>query len=162
MIVDVVVDKESRSSESVERTYTTFLIASESFAVDVGLVKELVRKKELLPLTEPLKDVKGFIELHSVRIPVLNTKKILALESSAVNEAIMIVIIDGYILGLMVDIDADLEIFSSCSTPKPLKGTEPLGAFVEGTLKLRDKVINILVLESLVSSENRAKLFASR
>lgn len=153
-------DKESSSSEGVERTYTTFLINGESFAVDIGLVKEIVRSRELLPFKEPLKDVKGFIKLHSMSIPVLNTKRILSLESSVVDEAIMIVNIDGYILGIMVDIDAGLEIFSSISSPKPLKGGEPFKDFVEGTLKVRDKTINVLALKSLVSSESRARLFA--
>lgn len=158
--MEEVTDKESRLNDGAQRTYTTFLIAGESFAVDVELVKEVVKSTELVLLEEPFEDVKGSIELHSVRIPVLNTRKILKLEQTSDTQAIMIVNIDGYILGLMVDINADMEIFSSVSTPKPLKGPATFKEFVEGTLKVSDKITNVLALGSLVSPKSRARLFA--
>lgn len=154
------VDNENPSGEGIERTYTSFVIAGESFAVDVASIKEIVKSKEILPLKEPLKNVKGFIELHSISIPVLNTSGILNLKSHDQDSGVMVVNIDGYILGLMVEIDADLEVFSTLSKPAPLKGDEPLKDFIEGTVKVSNKKINVLALANLISTESRARLFA--
>lgn len=153
-------DNEVNSTEAVERTYTAFLIDGKSFAVDVDSVKEIVKLKGLIPLEEPFEDVLGFIELHSVRIPVLNTKKILKFKSSAIEGGVMIVNIDGYIFGFMVDIDADLEVFSSIFKPKTLKGKPPFNAFVEGALEYLGKTTYILSLPSLLTKKTRERLLA--
>jgi purine-binding chemotaxis protein CheW len=150
----------SSPASGVEHTYTSFLIAGLSFAVDVSSVKEIVKYKELLPLSEPLEDVEGFIELHSLCIPVFNTSKILSLESAVAEKGIMIVNVDAHIIGLMVDIDADIEVFSSLSTPRPLKGAEPMNNYILGTLMHTERIINVLSLSSLVNAEKRARLFA--
>ena len=155
-----VADRESGPTEGVERTYATFLIAGKSFAVDVGLVKEIIKSEELVSLEEPSPDVEGFIEHYSMRIPVLNTRRILSLDSPATNAGVMIVNIDGFIFGLTVDIDAEMEIFSSVTNPKPLKGSEPLKAFVEGTINVSGITTNVLALSNLISKKSRERFFA--
>ena len=160
--MEAVDDNKEILSDGVERTYTSFLIAGVRFAVDVRSVKEIVKTKKLIPLTEPFEDVEGFIELHSVRIPVLNTKKILKLNSSSADEGVMIVNIEGFIFGLMVDVEAEMEIFSFITKPKSLTGNEPYIDFVEGRLSVDEKSINILSLAALLSKKSKERLFAAR
>ena len=158
MIVEEIAQEESPSGSAIERNYASFLLSGERFAVDVKFVKEVVKPGALISSKGPTDDVEGYVELHSMRIPVLNIKKILSMKPSVSDAAIMVVNIDGYIFGLIVDIDCDVEVFSSLSTPKPLKEKEPLADFTEGTLKTLDKITYILDLPSLLSKENRAIL----
>ncbi len=148
--------KESPAGSAIERYFASFLLSGERFAVDVLLVKEVVKLSGLIPSKEPSDDVEGFIELHSMRIPVLNTKKILSLKPSVSDGGIMVVNIDDHIFGLIVDIDSDVEVFSSLLKPKPQKEKEPFADFVEGTLKALDKTTYILDLPRLLSKGNRA------
>ncbi|MBE9531521.1 MAG: chemotaxis protein CheW [Proteobacteria bacterium] len=151
--------KDSRLDEARESTYTAFLIAGECFAVDVHSVKEIVKYKELTSLKEPLKDVEGLLEHHSVSIPVFNTAGILKLNPTSVDNGVMIVGIEGFILGFLVDIDAEMEVFSTITSPKPFKGNSALKDFVEGTVMAGDKECKLLKLASLVSKDVKRKLF---
>lgn len=157
-----ILDNTSPSNESASRKYTSLLIAGESFAVDIDSVKEIVKYSEFVPLKEPFEGVEGFVELNSLRIPVLNIRKILSLNSPSTDIVIMIVNIEGYIVGLMVDIDADMEIFSSITSPKPLNAAHKLKKFIEGTINVSDKSINVLALSTLISEKCGARLFAGR
>lgn len=156
MTVEDVANKEIPAGGAIERYFASFLLSGERFAIDVLLVKEVVKLSGLIPSKEASDDVQGFIELHSMRIPVLDTKKILSLKPKGSDAAIMVVSIDGHIFGLIVDIDSDVEVFSSLLKPKPLDEKEPFADFVEGTLKAFDKTTYILDLPRLLSKQSRA------
>lgn len=152
------IQNENQAEATIERSFASFLLSTERFAVDVKFVKEVVKLSGLVSSNESIDDLQGFVELHSMRIPVLNTKKILSLKSTGSDEAIMVVNIDDHIFGLIVDIDSEVEVFSSFIKPNPLKEKELFADFVEGTLKPLDKVTYILDLGSLLSKESRALL----
>lgn len=157
--------RESPAGKGVERIFTSFFLSGTGFAIDITLVKELAAYKELMPAAGMPRYVEGTVELYGVRIPVLNLAHRLSIKPScedgalAGSKAILVVNIDGYILGLTVDIEPVMEVFSTFESIKPPDAKARFLDFIEGTVESGDATLPILNLSSLFNARDKAALF---
>ena len=151
-----------------ERSFASFFLLGEGFAIDIAFVKEVVGYRELTPAVKGLPDfVEAMIELYGMRIPVLKLATILSIEPLSEDaggqggRGITVVNIDGRIFGLIVDIEPKLEVFSTCERVKPEKKKGAFSAYIEGDVLYGGTVFHVLKLESLLNDDDKAALFGA-
>lgn len=76
-----------------------------SYALDVALVREIVRPQEITPLPNAPDLIDGVVDLRGGLVPVLNLSRVLGDEASETTNSSRIVVLDcdGLLLGLSVD-----------------------------------------------------------
>jgi purine-binding chemotaxis protein CheW len=151
-----------KDKKAVERTFTSFSLAGNSFAIDIAYVKEMAAYKNLIPLTGSADYVEGTVDLYGVKIPVLSLARRLSFDESTGGEGkrgIIVITIDGHVLGLIIDLDHGVEVFSSAEAIKAQKSKEPLSKFLEGTIKTDGDTVNILNPTTLLDDADKAALF---
>lgn len=78
------------------------------YGVDVVLVREIVRARELVPLPRAPELVEGVIELRGVVIPVIDLGRALGCEPCTQGRHVVVLEIDEMVLGLRVDAAVDV------------------------------------------------------
>lgn len=97
---------EQETTASVnEISLACFEAGGQSYAVDVSLVREIVRPPEITPLPSAPALIDGVVELRGGLVPVLNLSRVLGGEASEPTASSRIVVLDcdGLLLGLAVD-----------------------------------------------------------
>ena len=81
-----------------------------SYALDVVVVREIVRTQEVTPLPNSPALIEGVVELRGGLIPVLDLSRVLGGEKSEITNRSRIVVVDcdGLLLGLCVDAATDV------------------------------------------------------
>ncbi len=82
-----------------------FEVCGRDYALDVTMVREIVRSREITPLPSAPALIEGVAELRGGIVPVLDLGRVLGNENSAVTNRSRIVVLEcnGMVLGLLVD-----------------------------------------------------------
>lgn len=82
-----------------------FEAGGQSYALDVALVREIVRPQEITPLPNAPELIDGVVDLRGGLVPMLNLSRVLGGEASEItaNSRIVVLDCDGLLLGLGVD-----------------------------------------------------------
>ena len=82
-----------------------FEAGGQSYALDVALVREIVRPQEITPLPNAPELIDGVVDLRGGLVPMLNLSRVLGGEAREItaNSRIVILDCDGLLLGLGVD-----------------------------------------------------------
>jgi purine-binding chemotaxis protein CheW len=134
--------------------FTVFTIAGEEFGIELDSVVEIVRPQKATPLPKVPAFISGVINLRGTVIPVMDLRKRLNVEPSSPRERIIITRMHGEKIGLLVDtVKEIISIEKKEIAPPPLifKGLRP--EYLRGIGKIADRLIVILNLDSLLTSE---------
>lgn len=87
-----------------------FEVREQVYALEVATVREIVRIQEITPLPNAPALIEGVIDLRGAVIPVLDLAKVLGRGSAdkGTNARIVVLEIDGLVLGLWVDAATDV------------------------------------------------------
>lgn len=97
-------------SPAREISLACFEVQEQSYALDVTLVREIVRVQPITPLPSAPALIEGVVELRGGMVPVLDLGRVLgahASESTA-NSRIVVLDYEGLLLGLLVDSATDV------------------------------------------------------
>ena len=96
--------------EATEVSLACFEARRRSYAVDVSLVREIVRSHEVTPLPSAPDLIDGVVELRGALVPVLDLGRVLTGDRSEVTNQSRIVVLDcdGLLMGLCVDAATDV------------------------------------------------------
>lgn len=138
--------------------YVIFRLEDKDFALEIERVIEITRPAKVFSMPELPKFLEGIINLRGVIIPLIDLRKRLELDSFLQGK-IIIIRYGGDRLGLRVDSVEeiiDIEEDEISEVPSYFKGfrTEYLKSFA----KKEDRVIIILNLENILTSEERLSL----
>ena len=144
-----------------ERQLVVFDLATESYGIDIGAVREIIRMQEITNVPRTPEFVEGVINLRGKVIPVVDLRKRFGLsvgEKSAENR-IVVVDIGGQDIGVIVDaVNEVLRIFTDSVEPPSSVITTADSDYLMGIAKVDDRLLILLDLESVLSAEERAVL----
>ena len=139
---------------ATERQLVVFDLAAESYGVDIGSVRELIRMQDItqVPRTPPF--VEGVIDLRGRVIPVVDLRKLFGFGAEDVTKDTRIVVVDigGQDIGVVVDaVNEVLRVSANAVEPPSSVITTADSEFLLGIVKLPTRLIIFLDLEQAMS-----------
>jgi purine-binding chemotaxis protein CheW len=138
--------------------YLTFSLASETFAIGILAIKEIIEYRGItgVPMTPPC--VRGVINLRGAVVPVVDLQARFGKPSSPVGKRTCIVIVEtvlqgqAHIIGVVVDAVSEvLDIPDSDIEPPPSFGARIGREFIAGMGKVRGKFVILLDVGNVLS-----------
>jgi len=139
----------------------TFGIGSEEFGVDILRVQEIIRTMEITKVPRAQDFVEGVINLRGKVIPIIDLRRRFGLPSRQHDKYTRIIVIELYdiIVGFVVDsVSEVLRIPASTVEPPPpvVSGVE--AEYIRGVGKLQDRLLILIDLDRLLSTESLESL----
>lgn len=139
----------------------TFSIGEEEFGVDILKVQEIIRTMEITKVPRAQDFVEGVINLRGKVIPIIDLRRRFGLDSKTHDKHTRIIVIEinNMIVGFVVDsVSEVLRIPASTVEPPPpvVAGLE--SEYISGVGKLHDRLLILLDLDKLLSSEDLESL----
>ena len=147
-------EKESRGSELCQ--LVTFVLGQEEFAVDISSVREINRMLQITSVPQAPECVHGIINLRGRIIPVIDLSKVFNWPPVQLNQNSRIIVVEvrGRTLGFTVDrVNEVMRLDRSLIEPAPDMGNQIDRAYVEGVGKMNDRLVILLNLGVLFSSD---------
>ena len=146
--------------ESIGQLYrwVTFRLAEESYGINVLQVQEVLRLTDVAPVPGALPYVMGIINLRGNVVTVLDTRKLLKLESGETTENSRIMIVESgrMTVGLLVDSVAEVvNISVNDIDPPPTVGSEDCSRYIQGVFSTEDQILILIDLDKLISDDDR-------
>jgi purine-binding chemotaxis protein CheW len=139
----------------------SFNIGNEEFAVDILKVQEINRMADITRVPKSPPFVEGVINLRGKVIPIVDLRKRFNLEERKATKETRIIVVDmdGKVVGLIVDsVSEVLRLPADTIEPPPpiVAGIE--SEYIKGVGKLDDRLLILLDLNKIFSSEERKLL----
>lgn len=153
--------KKTGEQAGEELQLVAFRLQGEEFAVDIQRVREVLKITQITPLPQALSFIEGVINLRGEVIPVVDLRKRFNIKNSQQTgeSRIIIVEIDESQVGLIVDsVTEVLHLMSSAVDPPPRRLVGTRTEFIKGVGKLGDRLLIILDLQQILSTEEHVEL----
>ena len=135
----------------------TFSIGEEEFGVNILKVQEIIRTMEITKVPRAPEFVEGVINLRGKVIPIIDLRRRFGLAPKAhdKNTRIIVIEINNIIVGFVVDAVSEvLRIPASTVEPPPPVVAGVDSDYISGVGKLQDRLLIMLDLDKLLSSED--------
>lgn len=139
----------------------SFKLGEEEFAVDILKIQEINRMVEITKVPKSPDFVEGVINLRGKVIPIIDLRKRFCLEVTGQTKdtRIVVVDIDQKVVGLVVDgVSEVLRLPASTVEPPPPIVAGIDSEYINGVGKLEDRLLILLDLEKVLSSEEKEVL----
>lgn len=149
------------SGNGDELQLVSFNIGSEEFGVEILKVQEINRMVEITRVPQAPHYVEGVINLRGKVIPIIDLRKRFSLEVKEYDKNTRIVVVDinGNIMGMIVDAVSEvLRLSSSTIEPPPEIVTGVNAEYIKGVAKLEDRLLIFLDLSKVVDAAELAAL----
>ncbi|MBQ3059765.1 MAG: purine-binding chemotaxis protein CheW [Desulfovibrio sp.] len=135
----------------------TFSIGEEEFGVNILKVQEIIRTMEITKVPRAPEFVEGVINLRGKVIPIIDLRRRFGLAPKVhdKNTRIIVIEINNIIVGFVVDAVSEvLRIPASTVEPPPPVVAGVDSDYISGVGKLQDRLLIMLDLDKLLSSED--------
>lgn len=142
---------ETVNSEIEEMQLVVFDLAEETYGVDIGSVREIIRIQEITRVPRTADFVKGVINLRGKVIPVIDLRKRFGfIEAEHTKDSrIVVVDIDGSDIGVVVDAVTEVLRINTDSVESSTGVTTTSDSdYLMGIAKLEDRLIILLDLQA--------------
>lgn len=142
----------------------TFRIGGEEFGLDVFQVHEILRYEEPTPMPKAPAFVDGVLDVRGTLVPVVDMRKRFELHDLHYDDDTRIILVDyqGERLGLVVDEVSEVLRTPETSVQPPPQFVKGLAAeFIRGIVRLENRMIVLLDLDRILSSQERMQLVFS-
>jgi len=134
----------------------TFRIGNEEFGIDIQKVQEINRMIEITKIPNTPTHVEGVVNLRGKIIPIISLRTKLGFGEAERDKAtrIMVVEIDGNVLGFIVDsVSEVLRIHDAKIEPTPSITGGPDANYIDGVINLGDRLLILLNLSTLFDGD---------
>lgn len=152
---------DSSAANTEELQLVSFNIGSEEFGVDILKVQEIIRMVEITRVPQAPHYVEGVINLRGKVIPIVDLRKRFSLQMKEYdkNTRIVVVDIDGSIMGMIVDAVSEvLRLPASTIEPPPDIVTGVNAEYIKGVAKLENRLLIFLDLSRVVDFKELAQV----
>lgn len=135
----------------------TFSIGEEEFGVDILKVQEIIRTMEITKVPRAPEFVEGVINLRGKVIPIIDLRRRFGLDFKAHDKDTRIIVIEinNIVVGFVVDAVSEvLRIPTNTVEPPPPVVAGVDSDYISGVGKLQDRLLILLDLDKLLSSED--------
>ncbi|MCR4667309.1 MAG: chemotaxis protein CheW [Desulfovibrio sp.] len=139
----------------------TFSIGEEEFGVDILKVQEIIRTMEITKVPRAPAFVEGVINLRGKVIPIIDLRRRfnLAPKPHDKNTRIIDCVINNILVGFVVDAVAEVLRIPSNTVEPPPPVVAGIGSdYISGVGQLKDRLLIMLDLDKLLSTEDIEKL----
>jgi purine-binding chemotaxis protein CheW len=150
----------AKADAGQEGQYLTFGLGTETFAIGIMAIKEIIEYASLTEVPMMPAYVRGVINLRGSVVPVLDLPVRFGKAPSAVTKRTCIVIIDvmlgsdRHVLGLVVDaVNAVLDIPQSDIEPPPAFGASIRTEFIRGMVKINSKFVIVIDVDHVLATD---------
>ena len=157
------IDKKNNQIETGK--HLTFSLGTETYGIDVLKIKEIIGVINITVVPRMPDFIKGVINLRGKIIPVIDLRLKIGFEFREYDERTCIIIVEilinNDIIMLGVIIDTVLEVVNITEEnlePAPNFGMKINTSFISGMAKIESKVIALLNIEELLSTEDIEKI----
>lgn len=153
--------EENKKQDAKLKQLVTFSIGEEEFGVDILRVREIIRMLEITRVPRAPEFVEGVINLRGSVIPIIDLRKRFRLTAKENDKdtRIVVISIDNMTVGFIVDsVSQVLRIPANTIEPTPPVVAGLDSEYIEGVGKLEDRLLILLDLDRLLSSEDKEAL----
>lgn len=139
----------------------SFAIGEEEFGVDILKVQEINRMVNITQVPNSPNYVEGVINLRGKVIPIIDLRTRIGIERKKhyKDTRIIVVELEGKTVGFVVDsVSEVLRIPANITEPPPLLTQGIDSSYITSVAKLEDRLIILLELEKVLSTEEKAQL----
>ncbi len=141
------ISSEDQLEGVVENKYLTFSLGDEEYGVNIKDVTEIIGIQSITQIPDTINYIKGVINLRGKVHPLIDMRLRFDMEERDYDErtCIIVVTIDEYVVGLIVDTVSEvLEIPSDAIDPPPQIINSAAKDFIEGLGKI-DELVKIIL-----------------
>lgn len=141
--------------------WVTFRLDDEVYGVNVMQIKEVLRYSEIAPVPGAPEFVLGIINLRGSVVTVIDTCQMFGLESGEItdNTRIMILEIEGRIIGILVDSVSEVVYLRQSEIEvSPNVGNDDASKFIQGVCNKNDTLLILVDLDKLLSEDEWADI----
>jgi purine-binding chemotaxis protein CheW len=145
----------SDSLNTALRELITFRVAEQLYSVDIMSVREIRGWTAATPLPQSPSFVRGVINLRGTVLPIVDMAARLGLADAEPTQrhVIIVVWIDGQLVGLLVDAVCDIiTIDEDALQATPDVACETVHGFVQGLLTVDDRLVSLVDLKYVLPS----------
>ena len=139
-----------------EQQLVVFDLGSESYGVDIGSVREIIRMQEITSLPRMPEYVEGVINLRGKVTPVVDLRKRFRIDATEYTKETRIVVVDvgKQDIGVIVDAVTEvLRISSEGIEPPSSVVTTAESDYLMGIVKLAERLIILLDLDRVLAEQ---------
>ena len=151
-------DLEKRQSEIVNpKSHTRvaiFKLADHEHAVDVRIVKKILKEPEISSVIEAPDFVEGVINMRDKAVPIVNMRKRLNLPQNDKMDASCVIVVEyrDHYVGILVDSVSELLTIPNDKIEEPTRLVTGIQvSFIKGVVYLEDRFLVLLDLEAVFS-----------
>lgn len=145
-----------------ELQLVVFQLAQEEFAVEVGQVQEIIQMQEITRLPRAPRFIKGILNLRGKILPVIDLAERLGVPTSPTDSRrIVITNLEDQQVGMIVDsVTEVLRVGAGTIEPPPPMIAEVSGAYLRGIARLDERLLVLIDLSKVLSTEDVEALAA--
>ena len=139
--------------DQAERQLVVFDLAGESYGINIGTVREIIRMQAITHVPEPPEFVEGVINLRGRVIPVVDLRRRFGLAAGAQTPESRIVVVDitGHDIGVIVDAVTEvLRVPGSAIEPAAALVTTEDSYYMDGIAKIGSRLLILLDLDRVL------------
>ncbi len=152
-------EEKNQNSELLQ--LVSFKIGEEEFGIDILRVQEIIKMIDITKVPNAPSFVEGVINLRGRIIPIVFLRKRLGMETKEFdkNTRIVVVEIDGKIVGFIVDAVSEVLRISKEITEKPPEFVSGVNSdYITAVAKLEDRLLILLDLDKTLSNRQKELL----
>lgn len=152
--------KKSAASAEVISQLAVFSLGEERYAIDIHVIKEIIRPLKITSLPGAPGFIEGVVNLRGDVIPVIDMRKRFDLPPREGIECRMIIVrVEGQWVGIEVDSVSEVIRIPHKDIKSPPKVMGGDGArYIEGVCKHGDELVILLNLDQILSTEEKIRL----
>ena len=138
---------EDAENDATHRQVVAFRLGSENFGVDIGVVREIIRRQTVTQLPAAPESVEGVIDLRGVVIPVVDlcTRLDIGIAEETDDSRIIVLEVSGTTIGVFVDAVTEvLRVPASSIEPLSALGSRAGATFIDGIAKVEGGLLSLL------------------
>ncbi|MEC9465368.1 MAG: chemotaxis protein CheW [Myxococcota bacterium] len=143
---------------------TAFKVGDEEYVVDILRIREIIRPQPVTPVRRGPRFCEGVITLRGSVIPVVDMRRrfgLPPLESESSKRRVIILVIDGRVLGLMVDAVTEVvRLPRTLIRPAPGLLDHEKAPYFMGVCNYRERLLILLNVRSIVESDDDIDLLS--
>lgn len=136
--------------------WVTFLLANETYGINVMQVQEVLRHTEIAPVPGAPSYVLGIINLRGNVVTVIDTRHRFGLSPAEATDNTRIVIIEAesHVVGILVDAVAEVVYLRQSEIETaPGVGNDESAKFIQGVCNKNERLLILVDLDKLLTNE---------
>ena len=158
--IDLVTPRGPGPSEGIHE-FLAFVVSGEEYAVDIIMIKEIIRPMTITYVPRAPRDVKGIISLRGTIVPILDLPYRLGLKDTVQGKMsrLLVISLGTGLIGFMVDsVTEVVKIRESSIEPPPLTLIGGSAKCIRGVGRFKDRMIILMEVEKTLDTQRPPQL----